>query len=112
MSTFIEYTVEQGATFKAQLSLKNDTGDGMNLVPYTIAGQVRRSYYSLNVSANLVCTLIDAANGSLQLSIPFANTSNVKAGRYVFDVEALNNTTNEKVRLIEGLMTFTPEVTK
>jgi hypothetical protein len=112
MSTFIEYTVGQGATFKAQLQVRGDTGVGMNLIPYTVSGQVRKSYSSLNVSANIVCTMIDAANGSLQLSISHANTANVKAGRHVFDIEAQHGSTGEVVRLVEGMMTFTPQVTK
>lgn len=112
MSTYIEYTAEQNATFKAQLQLRSDTGDGMNLVPYALTGQVKKSHSSLNVSANIVCTLIDGANGVLQLSIPYANTANVKSGRYVYDVRANNATTGEALRLIEGTMTFTPAVTR
>jgi hypothetical protein len=112
MSTFIEYTVNQGASFRAQLQIKDDVGVGISLVPYTVSGQVRRSYSSLNVSANIVCTMIDSPNGVLQLSMDYANTANVRAGRYVFDVEAFNSGTGEKVRLVEGMMTFTPEVTR
>lgn len=112
MSTYIEYTAEQGATFKVQLSLKNDTGNGLNLAQYILTGQVKKSYSSLNVAANLVCTFVDAPNGVLQLSIPYANTANVKSGRYVYDVKANNTSTGEIVRLIEGVMTFTPQVTR
>lgn len=110
-ATYIEYTAEQGATFKAQIQLKTDTGNGLNLVPYVITGAVKKSPYSLNVSANIVCTLIDGANGVLQISIPYANTALVKAGRYQYDVRANNVSTGEAVRLIEGTMTFTAQVT-
>jgi len=112
MSTFIEYTVEQNATFKTQLQLKDDTGVGLNLVSYVVSSQVRRSYSSMNVATNIVCTMIDAPNGVVQLSISYANTANIKAGRYVYDVVALNNSTSEELRLIEGIMTITPAVTR
>jgi hypothetical protein len=112
MSTYIEYTVEQNATFKAQLQLRADTGDGINLVPYVLTGQVRKAHSSLNVAATITCTKLDASNGILQLSIGYPETANVKPGRYVYDVRANNASTGEAVRLIEGTITFTPAVTK
>jgi uncharacterized cupin superfamily protein len=112
MSTYIEYIVDQGATFKTQLQIKNDVGTGLNLASYLVTGQVRKSYYSLNATANITCTMIDAPNGTFQLVIPADETANIRAGRYVFDVEARSNTTTEIVRLIEGMMTFTPGVTR
>jgi hypothetical protein len=112
MATFIEYTVACGATFKTQLTIKNDVSVGINLAPYEVSGQVRRSYASLNIAANIVCTMIDASNGIFQMSMSAANTANVRGGRYVYDIEAFNPVTDEVVRLIEGVMTFTPQVTR
>jgi hypothetical protein len=112
MSTFIEYTVEQNATFKAQLQLKDDDGRGINLASYLLTSQVRRSYSSLNVAANVVCTMVDASNGVVQLSMSYLTTANIKAGRYVYDVIALNNVTDEELRFVEGVMTVTPCVTR
>ena len=112
MTTFIEYTIEQNATFKTQLQLKDDIGVGINLIPYTVTSQVRRSYTSGNVSANITCTYVDGANGLVQLSIPYANTATMKSGRYVYDVTALNTTTGEELRLVEGIIVVTPSVTR
>lgn len=112
MSTFIEYTIEQNATFKTQLQLKDDSGLGLNLATYNVSSQVRKAYTSANIAANVVCTFVDAPNGIVQLSIDRANTANIKSGRYVYDVVAINAGTNEELRLVEGIMTVTPAVTR
>ncbi len=110
MSGWVELTVEQGATFRTQLELKNDVGESMNLISYTCTGQIRRSYASGNATANITCTQIDGANGLLQIGLSSANTANIRAGRYVFDIEAEN--ADEVVRIIEGVVTVTPGVTR
>jgi hypothetical protein len=40
-----------------------------------------------------------------------ATTANIKAGRYLFDVKQVDNV-NTTTRLIEGIITVNPQVTK
>lgn len=110
MAGFVELSIDQGATFKTQLELKNDVGESMNLVSYSIRSQMRRSPTSGNATATFLCTQIDGANGLLQISMTAANTANIRFGRYMFDVEAEN--TDEVVRLLEGIVTVMPGVTR
>jgi hypothetical protein len=72
---------------------------------------MRRSYYSANASANIVCTITDPENGEITMTLSPANTSNIKAGRYLFDVET-TDTSGFKTRIIEGIITVTPEVSR
>jgi hypothetical protein len=110
MAGFVELTIDQGATFKTQLELKNDVGESLDLTNYSLSGQVRRAPSSGNATANLICTKVDAVNGIIQIGMSAANTANIRFGRYVFDVEA--STVDETIRLIEGMVTVTPGVTK
>jgi hypothetical protein len=69
---------------------------------------MRRSFYSAN-AITFSATIVDAANGNVQISLTAAETANIKDGRYVYDIEATNNTTVK--RIIEGLITVYPGVT-
>jgi hypothetical protein len=72
---------------------------------------MRRSYYSTNVSANIVCTITNAANGEITMSLGSSNTAAIKAGRYLFDIRT-TDPFNVTSRILEGIITVTPEITK
>lgn len=108
----MELYLDQGATFNNVINLTDDvTNTPINVLSYTVTSQLRRSYYSVNASANLICTITNAANGEITLSLPAANTANLKPGRYLFDVKAVDQT-NTTTRVLEGIITVTPSVTK
>lgn len=112
MSAYVELYVDQGSTFNNVINLTDDiTNTPINILGYNVTSQIKRSYYSANVTANIICSITDAANGEITLSIPAANTANIKAGRYVFDVKT-KDTSNTIARVLEGIITVTPQVTK
>ena len=45
------------------------------------------SCYSTNNTAVFTATINDAATGNVQISLSAANTTSIKAGRYVYDVK-------------------------
>lgn len=118
MAAYVELYMDQGATFTNTINLTDDfTNAYVNISSYMFRSQMRRSYYSINPSANLICTVTDAANGELTLTLPASSTANVKAGRYLFDIEVIypmsaGQTENTVSRIVEGIITVTPEVTK
>lgn len=104
--------LDQGATFKNIINITDDvTNAAVNIYGYTVTSQMRRSYYSSNVSANITCTITNASAGEITMSMTAANTSNIKAGRYLFDVKA-RDVDNVTTRILEGIITVTPEVTR
>lgn len=112
MAAYVELYMDQGASFKNIINITDDvTNANVNIAGYSVSSQMRRSYYSANASANIVCTISDAANGEITMTLSPANTSNIKAGRYLFDVET-TDTTGFKTRIIEGIITVTPEVSR
>lgn len=108
---YAELTADQGSTFVADIDLAKDDGTPINLANNTFQSQIRKSYYSSNVVANLTITVVSAANGNLKLSIDSANTANIKPGRYVYDVKMTSNTA-VVTRILEGIITVTPQVTR
>ena len=112
MAAFVELYMDQGATFNNIISISDDlTNADINIAGYVVTSQMRRSYYSVNATANIVCTITDAANGTITMSLGAANTSNIKAGRYVFDLQT-TDTVGAITRVLEGTITVLPEVTR
>jgi hypothetical protein len=110
MAAYVELYMDQGATFNNIINITDDvTNSVVNVSGYTVTSQMRRSYYSANATANIICTITDAANGEITMSLPASNTSNIKPGRYLFDVKSIN-TNNITSRILEGIITVTPQV--
>jgi hypothetical protein len=112
MPSYIELYVDQGATFNHVIDISDDlTNANVDITGSIVRSQMRRSYFSANASANLTCTIADAANGRIGLSMTGDYTGDIKAGRYLFDVE-LTSSSGSIQRLLEGIITVTPRVTR
>jgi hypothetical protein len=55
-------------------------------------------------------TAVNTSVGVITLSLTNAQTANLVAGRYVYDVEISDGTTISRV--VEGIITVTPNVTR
>lgn len=112
MAAYAEFGMDQGATFSTTITLDDDTtNSSLNITGYTAVCSMRRSYYSANVTANLVCTVTDAANGALQLSLAAGNTANITPNRYLFDVKT-TSPSGTVTRILEGIITVSPSITR
>ena len=111
MASVSNLALDQGTTFTTTIAVNDDTGSARDLVGYTVRGQLRRSYYSAN-SVNWTAQISSPIDGEITISLSAAQTANLKPGRYVYDVELVANTTLAVERLIEGIVTVYPEVTK
>lgn len=107
---YVELTIDQGSTFQASVNLANDDETPIDVTGYTFKSQIRKSYYSTTSTANLNVTVVEAVNGKLVLSLPSDQTANIKAGRYLYDLKMTSG--NTITRVIEGIITVTPQVSK
>lgn len=110
----LNLTFPQGATWSFSLAWNDDDGDPINLTGYSAAMQVRQTYKSttpvVSVSSGSGITL-GGALGTVAVQVSATTTDDIKAGRYVYDLE-LTSAGGEVTRLIEGTLTVTPEVTR
>lgn len=112
MAAYVELYMDQGATFNNVINLTDDiTNTTINVYNYVVTSQMRRSYYSTNASANITCTITDASNGEIKLSLTPSETANIKSGRYLFDVKTKDRA-NVVSRVLEGIIFVTPQVTR
>jgi hypothetical protein len=70
------------------------------------------SFVRLIVRLNVVPWSIVDATGEVTISLTASQSTLVKAGRYVYDVEITGTDPVETLRVLEGLVTVTPQVTK
>ena len=111
MAQFIELDIDQGTDLSYNLDLTNDDGSPIDIAGYAFTSSLRKSYYSKSVTANLIVTIADSANGNVVLSMNSNTTSAIKAGRYLFDIKQ-KDTSNTYTRIVEGIITVLPQVTK
>jgi uncharacterized protein YtpQ (UPF0354 family) len=109
MATKANLVIDQGSTFSTDLTLSDENGDPLVLNGYTANSQIRKWYTSSNTSA-VFSVSIDNNNAVISLSLTANQTSNLVAGRYVYDVEI--NDGFEVSRIVEGIVTVTPQVTR
>ena len=112
MAAYAELYLDQGTTFNNIINLTDDvTNAYINVSGYVVRSQMRRSYFSANASANITCTITDAPNGEITMSMTAANTALLKAGRYLYDLEVVDTNGNTS-RILEGVINITPEITR
>lgn len=102
--------IDQGTDYTTSINITDDDGNPVDLTGYTGAAKMRKHYTSSNAVSFTVN--IDAPEGNVALSLSAVQTGNIRAGRYVYDVELTETAANTVVRIIEGGVTVTPQVTR
>jgi hypothetical protein len=110
MATKANLVIDQGTTFSVDLDLTDDNGDALGLDGFTANAQLRKWYTSSNSTA--FATSINTSSGQISLSLTANQTGLLTAGRYVYDVELTQSSTNAISRVVEGIVTVTPQVTR
>ena len=111
MADFVELQIEAGATFSTQVDVADASGAPKNLTGFTVTSQLRKSYYS-TTAVDFTINVTDPVNGIIELELDASTTANIRAGRYVYDVEMLEANTGIVTRIFEGIATVLPNVTR
>ncbi len=101
--------IDQGADFSAEIGIYDDFNLPWNLTGYTGSAKIRKSYYS-STSVDFTVT-VNTNNGTVSLSLTSSTTVNMEQGRYLYDVVITSNG-GVKTRVIEGIVTINPGVTR
>jgi len=101
--------IDQGSTWQTSINVTDDNEVAINLTGYTAAAQMRKHYTSTN--AYSFTTSISPSLGIVTLSMSANTSASIPAGRYVYDCE-LTDAAGKITRLVEGIVTITPGVTR
>jgi hypothetical protein len=116
------FTIEQGATFSKVVTWKDSSGAGINLTGYSITGKIKRKTSDQTALATFTAALANQTTnpGQFTLSLTAAQTEALPTVtgptaqkallECVYDIEATTGTT--VYRLLEGIVSISPEATK
>lgn len=110
MAAFTEIVIEQGATFETTVNVTDVYNDAINLTNYSTESQMRKSYTS-STAYTIDTSITDASTGEITLSVTAANTADIPAGRFLYDLKITSNT-GVATRVIEGVAIVLPSVTR
>jgi hypothetical protein len=101
--------IDQGTTFSLAITVSDQYGEGKNLTDYTVTSQMRKSYQSAT-AINFTTEKTTPVDGILTISLTADQTTAIKSGRYVYDIEIESD--EETIRVLEGIVVINPEVTR
>lgn len=108
MAQKVQLTIDQGTTFTKDFTFLDTNSDPIDFSTHTANSQLRKTFTSTTAHTFTVGLF---SNGQITLSMSANTTNAIVAGRYVYDVE-VQSTTGTRSRLVEGIATVTPQVTK
>lgn len=111
MATFRNLTIDQGSTYSISIELSDALGNSLDLTGYLVRAQLRKSYGSNSYTEFTTSTGDNPENGVITLSLSSEQTGGLRPGRYVYDIE-IESQEEEVTRVLEGIITVTPEVTR
>ena len=105
-----DIVIDQGADYSASIDVTDADGDAVDLTGHTGKGQIRKTYSS-STAVNFDPAIVQSAtNGTVRIGLSSTTTNNMKAGRYVYDVEIDNG--SAITRIVEGQLEVRPGVTR
>mgnify|MGYP001555795598 CR=1 FL=1 len=111
MAAIANLTIDQGASFSSDVTVKDANGNAFNLTGYTAAAKMAKGYQSTKTRTSFTTTITTPTSGVVTLSLTPAQTTALDAERYVYDLEITLTSTGAVTRVIEGIITVRPQVT-
>jgi len=110
MAAIANLTIDQGATFSSDVTVKDANGNAFDLTGYTAAAKLAKGFSSTRTRTDFTTTIAaDATSGVVTLSLTATQTAALDAERYVYDLEITSGAT--VTRVIEGIISVRPQVT-
>jgi hypothetical protein len=111
MAAVANLSIDQGATFTSDVTIKGINGEVFNLTGYTARAKMAKGYSSTRTRTTITTTIAnDPTTGVITLSLTATETAGLDGERYVYDLEIVS-AGNTVTRALEGIITVRPEVT-
>lgn len=109
MATKANLTIDQGSDFIQDIELTDLDGVPIDLTNFIGAAQIRKTHATESYKEFTVTT---NSEGIVQLVLNSANSNAMSPGQYVWDCELTSLTNGVVTRIVEGIITLTPSVTR
>jgi len=112
MAAIANLSIDQGASFSSDVTVKDANNNAFNLTGYTAAAKMAKGYASTRTRTTITASISgDPTTGVVTLSMTAADTASLDAERYVYDLEITQTSTGTVTRVIEGIISVRPQVT-
>lgn len=113
MAATANLRIDQGSTFSTDITLYDALGNAFDLSVYTVSAKMALGYSSTRTRVPFTTSIFnDPTAGIVTIQLTASQTAALEApARYVFDIELTKTTDNSVTRVIEGIITVSPNVT-
>tara|TARA_Y100000289_G_C3904877_1_gene141319 strand:+ start:253 stop:591 length:339 start_codon:yes stop_codon:yes gene_type:complete len=106
-----DIVIDQGSDFAIEVAISED-GSVTPIETHSARAQLRPSPTSSTKTADFTCTITNASQGKLKMSLTNSQTASISSGKYYYDLELVNTSSGSVTRLLQGVARVTPEVTR
>ena len=106
-----DIVIDQGSDFAIEVQIQQNSAN-VNLSTHSTRAQLRPTPTSSTKTADFTCSITNASQGKIKMSLGNSVTANISNGKYYYDLELVNSSDSSVTRLIEGVARVTPEVTR
>ena len=112
MAAIANLSIDQGATFSSDVTIKDANNALFDLTGYTARAKMALGYASTRTRVTITATVnSDPTTGIVTLSLTDTQTADLEApARYVYDLEVVSSG-GSVTRVIEGIINIRPNVT-
>lgn len=113
MAATANLRIDRGATFSSDVIVADTDGTAFDLTGYSAEAKMALGYASTRTRVTLTTTINgDPTTGIITISLTADQTKTLEApARYVYDVEITKTSDSTVTRVIEGIITISPDVT-
>lgn len=115
MATISNLNIDADADYQSTVTISSIDSDGaetaFNLTGYTVSASLRKHFASSTSTDFTTVVVSPATAGQVTISLTDVQTSALDRGRYVWDM-VVTSSGGTKTRVVEGVVTVNPSVTR
>ena len=111
MATISNLFIDQDADFTTTVTVNDSTGTALDLTNYTALAMIRKSYQSSTATTFTSSFVSPRTTGQITISLTDTQTAALESGRYVYDL-VITDASGNKTRVVEGIATVNPSVSR
>jgi len=111
MATISNLFIDQDADFTTTVTVNDSTGSALDLTNYTALAMIRKTYASSTSTTFTSTFASDRTTGQITISLTDTQTAALESGRYVYDL-VITDSSGTKTRVVEGIATVNPSVSR
>jgi hypothetical protein len=111
MATISNLFIDQDADFTTTVTVNDSNGTALDLTSYTALAMIRKTYQSSTATTFTSAFVSPRTTGQITISLTDTQTAALEQGRYVYDL-VITDASGSKTRVVEGIATVTPSVSR